>query len=40
MAAAMYGFSKLPSVAGWISWFGINIGMLFLFYETGLKILF
>jgi EmrB/QacA subfamily drug resistance transporter len=38
MAAAMYGFSKLPSVAGWIFLgSGIISGILFLFYEKGIE---
>jgi EmrB/QacA subfamily drug resistance transporter len=38
MAAAMYGFSKLPSVTGWIFLgSGIISGILFLFYEKGIE---
>lgn len=34
MAAAMYGFSKLPSVAGWVFLgAGLFSGVIFLFYE-------
>ena len=38
MAAAMYGFSKLPSIAGWIFLgSGFFSGVLFLFYEKKIE---
>lgn len=38
MAASMYGFSKLPSAAGWIFLgSGVLAGVLFLLYEKGIS---
>lgn len=38
LASFMYGFSKLPSVQGWIFLCsGLVVGMLFLFFEKGIE---